>query len=137
VSRRRSQLLVAAETDTAAVLEDGVWLSRCLHCKSRVGVTQRGEPVGSTTLEHIVPRTWFARRARARSKGASSPSPVPSERLDELSGPEDPRNLALACRRCNWGKGVRHDSRGPADPRAIAVVRALLARRLARFRESS
>ena len=45
----------------------------------------------------------------------------------------DPRNLAVACARCNQQKGRRHDARGPRDPRAREVVGHLLARRLERY----
>jgi 5-methylcytosine-specific restriction endonuclease McrA len=116
-------MLDAVKTDSEAVRQaDDIWETRCIHCRARVAVTSRGEPLGSATLEHIVPRAWFRKRQ-------------PSELTRRLAGPDDPRNLALACARCNWGKGTRHDSRNPGDPRATAVVSTLLAKRLERFRE--
>jgi len=119
----RERLLSAARTDREAMLDGDVWLSRCIHCRSRVGVTVRGEPLGTTTLEHIVPRAWFDRRGGGCGVAG-------------LTDPDDPRNLALACARCNQLKGKGHDARGRRDPRAVAVVEALLARRQARFREA-
>ena len=116
------RMLIAVRTDAKAVHTDGWWTTRCIHCKARVGVRDSGEPLGSTTLEHIVPRAWFAKR---RVGGVAA----------DLAGPDDPRNLALACARCNQGKGKRLDPRGPGDERASEVVAALLARRLARYRE--
>ena len=118
VARR---LLLAVRTDDQAVLEDGVWTTRCIHCKARVGVDLRGEPLGTTTLEHIVPRAWFAKKR-------------PGELVESLGDPDDPRNLALACARCNWGKGSRHDHRGPGHARTREVVEALLEKRRRRFR---
>ena len=116
------QMLLAARTDTEASHEEGFWTTRCIHCRSRVGVGDAGEPVGSTTLEHIVPRAWFVK-------------PRGSELIEGLDGPDDPRNLALACGRCNWTKGKRLDARGPGDARAVEVVSALLRRRRSRYRE--
>jgi hypothetical protein len=47
---------------------------------------------------------------------------------------DDARNLAVACRRCNQDKGKGPDAAGPQDARAHAVVAALLAKRLTRWR---
>jgi 5-methylcytosine-specific restriction endonuclease McrA len=116
-------LLIAARTDALCSFDAGAWTGRCLHCRAAVGVTARGEPMGTTSLEHIVPRAWWSRRT-AR------------DLLDGLAGPHDPRNLALACARCNQQKGWRADADGPENPRARQVVRDLLARRAARWREA-
>lgn len=120
--RLRHLLLLAAATDAEAVLADGAWTTRCLHCRSRLRLSAGGEPLGHATLEHVVPRAWFDRR------GASA-------LLARVGAPDDPRNLALACRRCNHDKGKGHDARGPGDARALAVVGALLDRRLDRWRD--
>lgn len=122
-SALRRRMLLAARTDALAVLADGVWSTRCLHCRSALQVAGDGAPLGRTTLEHVVPRAWFGRRAA----------------LDLTSGvgdaADDARNLALACARCNHDKGKGHDARGPADSRAFDVVAALLAARLSRWRD--
>ena len=118
------KMLMAVRTDAEASCDEGIWTTRCIHCKARVGVRENGDPIGSTTLEHIVPRAWFAKKQ-------------PGELAGGLDGPDDPRNLALACARCNWGKGRRLDSRGPTDARVHEVVEALLTRRRERFRRDS
>jgi hypothetical protein len=70
-----------------------------------------------------VPRSWFGLREAAAL-------------TDGLTGPDDPRNLALACARCNQAKGRGPDARGPADPENRAIVERLLSARLQRFREA-
>jgi len=120
VAATRELMLWAVRTDRLARLEDGVWVTRCLHCRSRLGVRADGVPLGSATLEHVVPRSWV-----------DAPS---AAALWALAGsPEDPRNLALACARCNQQKGRRHDARGPGDARAREIVARLLATRLERY----
>lgn len=119
----RRLFLRALERDAEARLEDGVWETRCLHCRSRLRVRADGEALGHATLEHVVPQAWFGKRAAKTLTARVS---------DDA---DDPRNLAIACAGCNHGKGVSHDARGPNDARAIAVVTALLERRLARWRE--
>ena len=101
---------------------DGTWTTRCLHCRTRLQVEADGEALGASSLEHVVPQAWFGLRA------ASSLTAQVGEDRD------DPRNLAIACRRCNQDKGKGPDARGPQDPRAHEVVAALLAKRLARWR---
>lgn len=118
----RQRLLLAAQTDALAVLDDGIWSTRCLHCRSALQVRDDGEPLGLTTLEHVVPRAWFDRRAAAALT------------VQVGEDADDPRNLALACARCNHGKGKGPDARGPGDTRAREVVEALLATRLSRWR---
>lgn len=119
-ARLRQLLLSAALSDGDAVADAQGWRSRCLHCRSPVGVYADGTAWGGTTLEHIVPRAWFAKPgARVLCAG--------------LDGPDDPRNLALACARCNHGKGRGADARGPGDARALEIVGRLLARRLQRW----
>ena len=118
----RQRLSLAARTDAIAqALEDG-WETRCLHCRRRLRLRGDGEPLGHSTLEHVVPQAWFGRRAAA---------PLCSLVGDDAN---DARNLALACAGCNHSKGRRHDARGPQDARAYEVVAALLSARLARWR---
>jgi 5-methylcytosine-specific restriction endonuclease McrA len=117
----RRLIALALDTDAEARSEDGLWRTRCLHCRAHLTVGKDGQPLGAATLEHIVPRSWFGRRAAVDLTAA-------------LTGPDDPRNLALACARCNQTKGRGPDAAGPADGRAREIVSALLARRIARYR---
>lgn len=118
----RQLLRLAVESDREARLADGVWQTRCLHCRAHLALGSTGEPLGATTLEHIVPRSWFGRRGAEDLTAA-------------LDGPADRRNLALACARCNQQKGRGPDAAGPADARAREIVGALLARRAGRLLE--
>ncbi|WP_415916823.1 HNH endonuclease [Xanthomonas arboricola] len=119
----RQRLLLAAQTDTQAQLLDGNWETRCLHCRRRLQLRADGEPLGHTTLEHVVPQAWFGRRAAAT---------LCAQVGDDANAA---RNLALACAGCNHAKGRRHDANGAGDARAVEVVSALLSARLARCRE--
>lgn len=119
----RRLFLDALATDDLAQPDDHGWTTRCLHCRTRLHVAPDGTPLGATTLEHIVPRAWFGRRAAQSS-------------IARVGGhPHDARNLALACARCNHDKGKGHDARGPGDARALEVVSTLLDTRLERWRE--
>lgn len=113
VAHRNALLLRVMETDTLAMRREDGWVVPCLHCRSTLAVSLDGEPRGAATLEHIVPRSWFRRRA-AR------------ELVEQVRTPEDLRNLAVACARCNHEKGMRHDADGPASERAREVVTRLL-----------
>jgi 5-methylcytosine-specific restriction endonuclease McrA len=112
---------LALDTDTEARTENGLRRTRCLHCRAHLTVTRDGTPLGTSTLEHIVPRSWFGRRAAA-------------DLTRTLTGPDDPGNLAIACARCNQQKGRGPDAAGPANARAHEIVSALMARRRARLR---
>lgn len=120
-SRLHSLLLLAARSDARASLQDGHWQTGCLHCRSQIGITVDGKPWPGTTLEHIVPRSWFG-RSQAESL------------VVQVENADDPRNLALACARCNHQKGRGPDARGPANARAYAIVERLLATRMSRWR---
>jgi len=120
----RQLLRLAAATDREAVRSPTGWQTRCLHCRTAVSISDAGEPLGSTTLEHIVPRSWFGRRGS-------------EDLVAQLEGPSDPRNLALACARCNQQKGRGPDAAGPGDARAKEIVRTLLVRRAERYVEDS
>jgi 5-methylcytosine-specific restriction endonuclease McrA len=110
------------DTDAEAYSQNGLRRTRCLHCRAHLTIARDGTPLGTSTLEHIVPRSWFGRRAAA-------------DLTRSLTGPDDPRNLAIACARCNQQKGRGPDAAGPADARAHEIVGALMARRRARLRE--
>lgn len=118
----RRLLLRALRTDALAGLDGRTWATRCLHCRAHLHVRDDGEALGAASLEHVVPRAWFGKRVAATL----------TARVGDDA--DDARNLALACQRCNHGKGTRHDARGPGDPRAREVVGALLDARMARWR---
>lgn len=119
----RQKFLLAVKTDAEASLTDKVWDTRCLHCRARLQVRNDGQAMGHSTLEHVIPQSWFGERA--------------AKTLCFQVGDDanDPRNLALACTRCNHDKGKGHDARGPNDIRAVEVISALLERRNARWRD--
>lgn len=122
---RRLFLLALAHDAGAAQQPDDRWRTRCLHCRSTLEFDADGTPLGHGTLEHVVPQAWFGRR----------PAAVLTAQVG--NAPNDPRNLALACAGCNHDKGKGPDARGPVDPRSREVVAALLARRLARWRDAT
>ncbi|MDQ3205406.1 MAG: HNH endonuclease [Pseudomonadota bacterium] len=121
-SLRRLMLLAARSDALAKPTADG-WRTRCLHCRSELRLRADGMPLGSTSLEHVIARAWFGRRAAASL----------TSRVGDHA--DDPRNLALACARCNHDKGKGHDARGPGQTRGLEVVGALLDARLDRWRE--
>ena len=95
-------------------------MTRCLHCRSRIGLAPDGEPWPGATLEHVVPRAWFGKVSAAAL-------------VARVGTADDPRNLALACARCNHQKGRGPGARGPADLRARAIVERLLDTRMLRW----
>lgn len=120
----RRLFLLALSSDAQALrADDGGWSTRCLHCRTWLHVAADGSALGNATLEHVVPQAWFGQR--------------PAAMLSHAVGGDanDARNLAIACARCNHGKGTRHDARGSRDARAREVVAALLATRQARWRD--
>lgn len=84
------------------------WVGRCIHCNTKIFVTPDGLTDG--TIEHIKP-------------------------LCVGGDPTDPRNLALACSRCNNRKGIEHDTHAGKGGRADEVIAALQAKRAERWRE--
>jgi 5-methylcytosine-specific restriction endonuclease McrA len=74
-----------------------------------VAVGLDGRSLGGATLEHIVPTAQ--------------------------GGDDSPDNLAVACARCNHGKGRRLDHRKRGDPTLERVIALLRERRAARLRE--
>ena len=122
-AKLKSLFRLAVATDAEATRGvDGVWTTRCLHCRTRLQVAEDGTALGGSSLEHVVPQAWFGLRA-----AAALTRQVGDER-------DDARNLAIACRTCNQDKGKGPDARGPSDARAYEVVATLLAKRLARWR---
>lgn len=121
-SMLRKLLVAAVQTDSVAELVEGVWRTRCLHCRSALYISDEGVTTNGATLEHIIPQSWFDKKTAF-------------DLVAGLSGPDDVRNLALACPRCNHGKGVNHDKAGPSNSRAREVVQALYAKRQARYIE--
>ena len=119
----RRLFLRALTTDGVAERIGDVWETRCLHCRTRLRATADGEALGQASLEHVVPQAWFGKRAAAAL----------TARVGDDAN--DARNLAIACKSCNQGKGMSHDARGPSDPRACDVISRLLDNRLARWRE--
>jgi len=115
-------LLQVIRTDREAQLTDAGWVTKCLFCRKALVLSADGKHRGGASLEHIVPRSWFDHRAAA-------------DLIAAFAGPNDLRNLALACRSCNSGKGSGHDANGPLDFRAREIVTALLEKRAARYIE--
>jgi 5-methylcytosine-specific restriction endonuclease McrA len=111
-SRKRSILSIVATDRTferKVIRGQPGWVGRCIHCRSAIAIAEDGEPLGSATIEHIMPRTH--------------------------GGTDDPKNLALACARCNSLKGVRSDTRRADDPKFVALVERLRQIREERWRE--
>jgi 5-methylcytosine-specific restriction endonuclease McrA len=116
----RKLLLAVVQTDSVAELIDGVWRTKCLHCRAALYVSDDGVATNGATLEHIIPQSWFEKRAAA-------------DLIGDLGHANNVRNLALACPRCNQSKGHGHDKAGPADRRAREVIQSLFDKRQARF----
>ncbi len=87
---------------------DECWLGKCIHCGAKLLVCMTGHT--DATIEHIDPICHG---------GAAS----------------DPRNLALACARCNNMKGIHHDLHVGKGGRADEVIAMLQQKRLSRWRE--
>jgi 5-methylcytosine-specific restriction endonuclease McrA len=110
VTRQRILAIVATDStfERADYGDREVWLGKCLHCNGRLAIELSGEPVSRATIEHIVPRSH--------------------------GGTDDLTNLGLACARCNFHKGVRHDIQRPGDPKLQEIVLRLQERRRHRWR---
>ncbi|MEZ4453945.1 MAG: HNH endonuclease [Nannocystaceae bacterium] len=110
--RTRRLLLWCAATDaTFDRVQSGgrtVLVGKCIHCNTRHTLALDGEPLTRATIEHIVPK--------AHGGG---------DTLD---------NLAIACARCNVGKGHRLDLRRWDDPTLQRVITTLRGRREERRR---
>lgn len=113
-SSRTHRLLVwAAATDRTFKRReiDGrpLLVGKCIHCNRQLGVDLDPDGRQTATLEHIVPKNH--------------------------GGTDDLDNLAVACERCNTGKGVRLDARRRDDPTLSRVIDTLAERRRERRRE--
>lgn len=113
VSQRTKRLLLwCAATDAtfglARIGDRTVLAGRCIHCKRKLAIDLHGNPLGHETVEHIIPRTHGG-----------------TDALD---------NLAIACSRCNQGKGARLDLRRWQDETLQRVIAGLQARRAERMR---
>jgi hypothetical protein len=110
--RTRRLLLWCAATDSTFELarmgDRTVLAGRCIHCKRKLAIDLEGNPLGQETVEHIIPRTH--------------------------GGTDAIENLAIACSRCNQGKGARLDPRRWEDETLQRVIAGLQARRAERMR---
>jgi 5-methylcytosine-specific restriction endonuclease McrA len=110
--RTRSLLRAAAESDTtfqSTVIAGREYLvGKCIHCQTKVSVPLDPDEIAHATLEHIVPKNH--------------------------GGGDDPENLAVACKRCNQGKGRRLDARARTDATLQKVIETLQLRRRERLR---
>lgn len=111
--RTRRLLLWCAATDCTferATTPDGrrVLTGKCIHCNARHTITEDGVALTSATIEHIIPRAH--------------------------GGTDALTNLAIACARCNIGKGHRLDDRPWHDPTLQRVITTLQERKAARLR---
>jgi 5-methylcytosine-specific restriction endonuclease McrA len=111
--RRTAKILAIIATDRTfeQVLHRGrpVWSGKCIHCNTRLEVALDGTPISRATIEHILPR--------------------------HHGGTDALENLALACARCNNGKGSRHDHKPLTDPKLAAMIERLQGRRARRWRD--
>lgn len=113
--RKKSMALSIVATDAsfekipATSISPEAWLGRCIHCNTKFVVERDGST--SATIEHITPKVAGG-------------------------NPFDPKNLALACSRCNNEKGIRHDKKVGRGGRADQVVAALQEKREARWKEA-
>lgn len=112
-SRRTQRLLLwCAATDKtferAEVSGRPVLTGKCIHCNARHTITLDGDPLTLATIEHIVPK--------------------------HHGGTDAIDNLAIACARCNIGKGHRLDGRKWEDDTLQRVIATLRERRTARMR---
>lgn len=82
------------------------WQGKCIHCNKKLTICEDGTLWCNATIEHIIPM----------SKG----------------GTDDLKNIALACSRCNFEKGIRHDNR--KNQRSLEIVQKLLSKRLERWK---
>jgi len=110
--RTRRLLRAAAESDVTFERVESrgrtYLVGKCIHCSTQVTVPLDVDEPAHATLEHIVPRSH--------------------------GGTDGLDNLAVACKRCNHGKGRRLDRRRPGDETLTRVIETLRARRRERLR---
>lgn len=111
--RTRRLLLAAASTDSTFQRQSArgreYLVGKCIHCQTPVSVPLDPDEAAHATLEHIMPK--------------------------HHGGGDEPENLAVACRRCNQGKGRRLDPRRLDDATLQQVIRTLHERRRSRLRD--
>ena len=110
--KQRRVLAIVATDHTFEPSRHGVspvWVGACIHCRSPLTIGADGTPISAATIEHIWPQRHGGDNALV--------------------------NIALACGRCNRGKGKRHDVRNHRDPRLLEIVEALRTRRTERWRD--
>jgi 5-methylcytosine-specific restriction endonuclease McrA len=108
VKKRHLVLQIVATDNTFRPVEGG-WVGRCIHCNTRLEVSDQGDMLGRTSLEHIIPQGH--------------------------GGTDALENVALACRGCNNQKGYRQDNKGPGHAGYDKVVQLLQERRQQRWRD--
>lgn len=110
-SARTNQILTIIASDKLfekrREFDEEFYEGPCIHCGTRLVVELDGKSLA--TIEHIVPLSC---------EGSST----------------DLLNLALACKRCNNEKGVRHDPNYGREPRSTDVINNLLERRSKRLK---
>jgi 5-methylcytosine-specific restriction endonuclease McrA len=111
-TNKRQLVLGIVRTDNTftehEVRGERMWVGKCIHCDSKLVVAKDGTT--AATIEHIEPK--------------------------HHGGDNQLENLALACARCNAGKGVRLDHRKRSDKTLSRVVTALKEKRIARWRDA-
>lgn len=111
LSRNDAVKLCVLTDKTFTLVNEGVWCGSCIHCNSKFIVEIIDNDVQTlATLEHIKPLV----------AGGSA---------------IDPKNLALACARCNSSKGIRHDKNVGKSKRSDEIIEALLQKRSLRWRD--
>ena len=108
---RRKTVLYLALSDSTWDCRGEEWFGKCIHCGTRIRISQAGDLLGNTSIEHIVPRSH--------------------------GGTDDLDNLALACAACNSTKGCLQDIAGPGDPGYEKMIALLRRRKAERAREFS
>ena len=111
--RRKERIyraLIAADSayTQSVVRGQSAWVGPCIHCGKKLVFSLEGEPLSNASIEHIVPR--------------------------HHGGTNDLENLAIACRRCNYQKGTRHDCKPLNDPGLQQMIARLRQRKHERSR---
>jgi len=109
MSQNKNALAVVISDNTFEKVEyrgNLIWQGKCIFCNKKLSVKLDGTLIKPATIEHILPKAQ--------------------------GGTNSDWNLAIACRRCNGEKGVRHDSKKNSK-RSKEVIDKLLRKRLARY----
>jgi hypothetical protein len=124
----RALLLAAALSNQQTEANAQGFRTRCLHCRTWLCISKIGAAIGAVTLEHIVPQAWFDKPRALNQLFANHPQ-------WRLAQPNDVRNLALACERCNQAKGRSHD-RFPLNDKSQQVILNLFQKRMQFWKET-